>query len=245
MTVKQYMLDKIKNGTMHAALIDPDKQPAEKAAEMAKTMKEAGTDIIFVGGSSGITKENLSATAKAVKEATGLPVVLFGGTPDSLNKELDAVLFMQIVNATDPVFITFGQVAAAPIMAKLGLESISMGYVIVEPGMTVAKVTKAKVVKQDEIETAVAYAMACKMFGFDIIYFEAGSGADRPVPPAMIKAIKTYVDLPLIIGGGIRTPEAAAAAREAGADIIVTGTMLEKGASVEEIKAVISAAKGN
>ena len=231
------MLDKIKNGTMHAALIDPDKQPAEKAAEMAKTMKEAGTDIIFVGGSSGITKENLSATAKAVKEATGLPVVLFGGTPDSLNKELDAVLFMQIVNATDPVFITFGQVAAAPIIAKLGLESISMGYVIVEPGMTVAKVTKAKVVKQDEIETAVAYAMACKMFGFDIIYFEAGSGADRPVPPAMIKAIKTYVDLPLIIGGGIRTPEAAAAAREAGADIIVTGTMLEKGASVEEIKA--------
>ena len=102
MTVKKYMLDKIANGTMHAALIDPDKQPAEKAGEMAKAMKEAGTDIIFVGGSSGITMENLSATAKAVKEASGLPVILFGGTPDSLNKELDAVFFMQIVNERTP-----------------------------------------------------------------------------------------------------------------------------------------------
>ncbi|WII07859.1 geranylgeranylglyceryl/heptaprenylglyceryl phosphate synthase [Methanomassiliicoccales archaeon LGM-RCC1] len=244
MTVKQYMLDKIANGTVHAALIDPDKQTPERAAELAKAMKEAGTDIIFVGGSSGITKENLSSTSKAIKEASGLPVVLFGGPPDSLNKELDAVLFMQIVNSTDPKFITFGQVAAAPVIAQLGLESFPMGYVIVEPGMTVARVSSAKLVGQDEIEKAVAYAMACKMFGFEFAYFEAGSGADKPVPPAMIAAIKKYVDIPLIIGGGIRTPEAAAAARVAGADVIVTGTMIEKGASAEELKAVVSAAKG-
>ncbi len=245
MTVKQYLLDKIANGTIHAALIDPDKQPAEKAGEMAKAMKEAGSDVVFVGGSSGITIENLSATAKAVKEASGLPVILFGGTPDSLNKELDAVFFMQIVNATNPMFVTFGQVAAAPIIAKLGLESISMGYVIVEPGMTVARVTSAKVIGQDEIEKAVAYAMACKMFGFEFIYFEAGSGADRPIPPAMIKAIKSQVDLPLIIGGGIRTPESAEAARLAGADIIVTGTLLEQGTDNSKLNAVVSAAKGN
>ena len=87
--------------------------------------------------------------------------------------------------------------------------------------------------------------MACKLFGFEFIYFEAGSGADRPVPPAMIKAIKTYVDLPLIIGGGIRTPEAAAAARAAGADIIVTGTLLENGTDISKVKEVITAAKGN
>jgi phosphoglycerol geranylgeranyltransferase len=239
------MLDKIAKGTIHASLIDPDKQSAEKAGEMAKAMKEAGSDVVFVGGSSGITMENLSATAKAVKEASGLPVILFGGTPDSINKELDAVFFMQIVNSADPRFITFGQVMAAPVIAKLGLESISMGYVIVEPGMTVARVTNAKVVGQDEIEKAIAYALACKMFGFEFIYFEAGSGADRPIPPAMIKAIKTYVDLPLIIGGGIKTPEAAEAARLAGADIIVTGTLLEQDADHDQIKQVITAAKGN
>ncbi len=239
------MLDKIAKGTIHASLIDPDKQSAEKAGEMAKAMKEAGSDVVFVGGSSGITMENLSATAKAVKEASGLPVILFGGTPDSINKELDAVFFMQIVNSADPKFITFGQVMAAPVIAKLGLESISMGYVIVEPGMTVARVTNAKVVGQDEIEKAIAYALACKMFGFEFIYFEAGSGADRPIPPAMIKAIKTYVDLPLIIGGGIKTPEAAEAARLAGADIIVTGTLLEQDADHDQIKQVITAAKGN
>lgn len=245
MTVKQYLLDKISNGTIHAALIDPDKQPAEKAGEMAVAMKAAGTDVVFVGGSSGITLENLTATSKAIKEKSGLPVILFGGTPDSLNKELDAVFFMQIVNSMDPRFVTFGQVAAAPIIAKLGLESISMGYIIIEPGMTVARVSNAKVVKQDEIEKAVAYAMACKYFGFEFVYLEAGSGADRPVPPAMIKAVKTYCDLPLIVGGGIRTPEAAALAKAAGADIVVTGTLLEEGADDSKLKAVVAAAKGN
>ena len=245
MMVKQYILDRIKNGTIHATLIDPNKQSVEKAGEMAKTVKEAGTDIFFVGGSSGVTAENLSATAKAIKEASGLPAVHFGGPPDSLSNEIDAVLFLKVVNSTDPLFLTFGHVAAAPIIAKLGLESISTGYVIVEPGMTVAKVTKAKVVKQDDIEAAVAYALACKMFGFDLIYFEAGSGAYKPVPPAMIKAIKSSVDIPLIVGGGITTPEAAKAAREAGADIIVTGTLLERGASLDVLSSVISAAKGN
>ncbi|MBE6528125.1 MAG: geranylgeranylglyceryl/heptaprenylglyceryl phosphate synthase [Thermoplasmata archaeon] len=233
MTVKQYMLDKIANGTIHAALIDPEKQSAEKAGEIAKMMKGAGTDVIFVGGSSGVTKENLSATAKAIKEASGLPVILFGAMPDALNEELDAIFFMQVVNSVDPRFVTFGQVVAAPIIAKLGVEPISLGYVIVEPGMTVARVTSAKVVGQDEIEKAVAYALACKMFGFEFIYFEAGSGADRPIPPAMIKAIKSAVDLPLIIGGGIRTPEAAEAARLAGADIVVTGTVIEQGANYD------------
>jgi len=238
------MLDKIAKGTIHAALIDPEKQDPAKAAEMAKAMKEAGTDIFFVGGSSGITKENLSATSKAIKEASGLPVILFGGTPESLNTELDAVFFMQIVNAADPRFVTFGQVMAAPNIVKLGLESISMGYVIVEPGMTVARVSSAKVVKQDDIDAAVAYALACKMFGFEFIYFEAGSGADRPVPPQMIAAIKKYVDLPLIIGGGIRTPEMAEAARKAGADIIVTGTILEQGTHDGKLNDLVSAAKG-
>lgn len=233
MTVKQYMLDKIAKGTIHAALIDPEKQSAEKAGEIAKMMKVAGTDVIFVGGSSGVTKENLSATAKAIKEASGLPVILFGAMPDALNEELDAIFFMQVVNSVDPRFVTFGQVVAAPIIAKLGVEPISLGYVIVEPGMTVARVTSAKVVGQDEIEKAVAYALACKMFGFEFIYFEAGSGADRPIPPAMIKAIKSAVNLPLIIGGGIRTPEAAEAARLAGADIVVTGTVIEQGANYD------------
>jgi len=244
MTVKQYMLDRIAKGTIHAALIDPDKQTPERAGEMAKLMKDVGTDIIFVGGSSGITVENLSATSKAIKEASGLPVILFGGTPESLNKELDAVFFMQVVNSTNPGFLTFGQVMAAPAMIKLGLESISMGYVIVEPGMTVARVTQAKVVPRDNIEQALAYAYTCKLFGFECMYFEAGSGADKPISPEMIRAIKEHVDLPLIIGGGIRTPEAAKAAREAGADVIVTGTLLEQGTDVSKLKAVVEAAKG-
>ncbi|MBR4217112.1 MAG: geranylgeranylglyceryl phosphate synthase family protein, partial [Candidatus Methanomethylophilaceae archaeon] len=136
------------------------------------------------------------------------------------------------------------QVMAAPYLKKLGIETISMGYVIVEPGMKVGEVGNAKVVKRDEIDLAVAYGLAAEMYGMSLFYLEAGSGADRPVPPEMIRAVKKAISIPLIVGGGIRTPEAAAAAREAGADVIVTGTLLERCDDGEYLKSVVKAAKG-
>ena len=244
MTVKQYLLDKIDKGTIHVTLLDPEDQTPEKAAEMAKTMQDAGTDAFFIGGSTGITSENLGSTAKAIKEATGLPVLYFPGSPEALSNEVDAILFMSILNSKDPRFITAGQAFAAPIVRKLRIEPISMGYIIVEPGMTVAKVTQAKVIPRDNPEKAVAYAMAGEMLGMSLIYLEAGSGAGAPVPPEMIAAVKKNIGVPLIVGGGIRTPEAAAAAHKAGADVVVTGTIVEESGDTKLLKDIVSAAKG-
>ena len=244
MNVKQYLLDKIANGTLHVALIDPDKQPAEAAGEIAERMKNAGTDAVFIGGSTGVTSENLASTAKAIKERSGLPVIHFPGGPDALSREVDCILYMCMMNSEKLDNVIGYQVMAAPYIKKLGIEAVSMGYVIVEPGMKVGEVGKAKVVKREEVDLAVAYGLAAEMYGMSFFYLEAGSGADRPVPPEMIRAVKSAIRIPLIVGGGIRTPEAAAAAREAGADIIVTGTLLERCDDGEYLGSVVRAAKG-
>ena len=245
MTVKQYLLDRIAKGTAHVALIDPDKQPASKAGEMAKHMKDAGTDAIFIGGSTGVTEQNMSETAIAIREASGLPVIIFPGSADAISDDVDALLFMSMMNSMDLKMVMGSQVYAAPYIKKLGIETIPMGYVIVEPGMKVGEVGKARLVKRDDIDSAIAYALACEMLGMNLLYLEAGSGADKPVPPEMIRAVKDSITIPLIVGGGIRTPEAAKAAREAGADIIVTGTLIEQCDDLSKLTAVVKAAKGN
>ncbi len=244
MTVKEYLLDKMKNGTLHLALLDPDKQTSEEAGKLAYKIKEAGTDAIMIGGSTGITDENLSSTAKAIKAASGLPTIYFPGGPNALSSDVDSIFFMSMVNSADPFFVIKAQASAAIYIKKLKIESISLGYIIIEPGMKVGEVGKADLIKHDEIEKAVGYALACEMLGMDFVYLEAGSGAGMPVPPTMISAVKKAISIPLIIGGGIRTPEAAKAAREAGANAIVTGTFIEKCSDDTTLRAVVNASKG-
>ena len=127
---------------------------------------------------------------------------------------------------------------------QLGIEPLSMGYIIIEPGMKVAEVGKAKPIKRDDPKSAAAYALACEYLGMNFVYLEAGSGADEPVPPKMISTVRSTITIPMIVGGGIKTPEAAEAARKAGANIIVTGTFIEQCSDKTLITAVIKAAKG-
>lgn len=226
------------------ALIDPDKQSPEEAGRIAERMLAAGTDAVLIGGSTGVTSENLSSTARAIKESSGLPVIHFPGSAEALSTDVDALLFMSMLNSTDLKWVINAQVYAAPYIRKLGIETIPMGYIIVEPGMKVGEVGKADPIKKGDNDRAVAYALACQMYGMSLVYLEAGSGAYTPVPPEMIRAVKQAVDIPLIVGGGIRTPEAAAAAREAGADVIITGTLLEQCDDDSVLRAVVAAAKG-
>jgi phosphoglycerol geranylgeranyltransferase len=243
MTVKQYLLDRMKNGTIHLTLIDPDKQTPEEAAEIALKVRNAGTDAIMIGGSTGVTRENLDATAKAVKESAELPTIYFPAGPQALSKEVDSIFFMSMVNSADPFYVIKAQAGAAAYIKKLGIEPISMGYIIIAPGMKVGEVGKADLVQQDEYDKAIGYALACEMLGMDFVYLEAGSGADTPVPLAMITAVRQAISIPLIVGGGIRTPEAAKAARKAGANAVVTGTFVERCKDDELLKSVIKASK--
>ncbi|MDR0778311.1 MAG: geranylgeranylglyceryl/heptaprenylglyceryl phosphate synthase [Methanomassiliicoccaceae archaeon] len=244
MNVKKYLIEKIAKGTLHFTLLDPDKQPVEEAADIAAKAEAAGTDAIMIGGSTDVTQDNLDETAKAIKKACKLPTIYFPSGAHAISGNCDAIFFMSMVNSASVDWIIGEQVKGSLITKKLGLEPISMGYIIVEPGMKVGEVGRAVPIKRDDLKGAMSYALACEYLGMSFVYLEAGSGADRPVPPEMIKAVKDVLSVPLIVGGGIRTPEAAKAARLAGADAIVTGTFVERCSDDSELKNVIKAAKG-
>lgn len=227
MNVEKYLTDTLENHKIHMTLIDPDEQSPQEAVQMAVEAQKAGSDAIMLGGS--ITdQEVLNLTAKALKENVDLPIILFPGNVTGVSKYADAVLFMSLLNSTNPYWITGAQALAAPSIKKMGLETIPMGYLIVEPGGTVGWVGDAKPVPRNKSDLAVAYSLAAEFFGMRIIYLEAGSGADSHVPLDFIMKVKKLTNLMVIVGGGIRTAEDARKVRDAGADIIITGTVVEE-----------------
>lgn len=243
MTVKDFIMNRLEHGPMHFTLLDPDKQSPADAARIALKCKEAGTDAVMIGGSTGITANNLDETAMAIKEATGLPVIYFPAGPHALSTKADAMFYMSLVNSRSLKWVIRAQAHASHIVKKIGIETMSMGYIVCEPGMKVGEVGEADLIKRDDIETAVGYALGCEMMGMSFVYLEAGSGADQPIPPEMIEAVKDAISIPLIVGGGISTPESAIEAKLAGADIIVTGTFVERYINDDMLRKVISASK--
>jgi len=174
------------------------------------------------------SQKQVDETVKAIKKNSILPVILFPSGAKFLSKYADAVFFMSLLNSRNLEYVIREHVKGAPFVKHSGIEPISMGYVIVEPGMTAGKMGEADLIKKDDIETAVGYALASQYLGMKFFYLEAGSGAPYPVSNEMIKAIKQSIDIPLLVGGGIRDVETAREKTRAGADIIITGTTLEK-----------------
>ncbi|MCK5396719.1 MAG: geranylgeranylglyceryl/heptaprenylglyceryl phosphate synthase, partial [Thermoplasmata archaeon] len=211
---------------------------------ISKMAVDAGSDAIMLGGSTGLTQELVDATVKAIKNAVHVPVILFPTSASAVSLHADAIYFMSLLNSKDPRFLFGEQMKAAALIKKSGLEPISMGYIIVEPGMKAGRVGGAECIKRDDVKSAIGYSVAGELLGMKFIYLEAGSGAPEPVPSNIISGVKNSLDIPLIVGGGIRRAEHAKAALEAGADIIVTGTVVEEEgispAFTELVKAVKS-----
>ncbi|MBE6485272.1 MAG: geranylgeranylglyceryl/heptaprenylglyceryl phosphate synthase [Methanosphaera stadtmanae] len=227
MNVENYISETLKDHKLHFTLIDPDEQSPEEAATMAKAAQEANSDGILVGGS--ITdQDDLNLTVKAIKESTDLPVVLFPGNISGVSKYADAILFMSLLNSTNPYWITGAQALSAPSIKKMGIETIPMGYLIIEPGGTVGWVGDAKPIPRKKSDLALAYSMAAEFLGMRVIYLEAGSGADSHIPLDFIMKVKKLTNLIVIVGGGIRSAKDAQEVSRAGADIIITGTVVEE-----------------
>lgn len=245
MSVRDYLKEVIsKDGAAHLTLIDPDEQRPESAGRIAELADSAGTDGLMIGGSTSAEGSILDETVREVKDNTDLPTILFPSSHGGVSKEADAIFFMSLMNSRDPFYITGAQKEGAPLVKKFGLEPISLAYLLIEPGGAVGKVGKAELINREDSETAVAYSLASQYFGMESIYLEAGSGAEKPVPSGLIKAVRRAVDSILIVGGGIRTPGSAAKRVKAGADIIVTGTLVEEiGNSFEKVENLITAMK--
>ena len=243
-SVYSHIMKKLETGKVHFTLLDPDYDAPEAIGKLAATAEKAGTDGIMVGGSTGLSPEKVEIAVRAIKTCCSLPVILFPTCAGALAPSADAIFFMSMLNSTDLRFVIGEQVMGAPIVKKFCIEPISMGYLVVEPGMAVGKVGKARPLKRDEPEHAACFALAAEYLGMRLVYLEAGSGAPEPVPPGMIKKTKESISIPLIVGGGIRTAEQARVVSRSGADIVVTGTIVEESSgSLSLLADIIKAVK--
>jgi len=244
--VERYIIEAIRDrGAIHMTLIDPARTDGDSAARIAETAYSAGTSAIMVGGSIGVSEAMTDDVIVKVKEKVDLPVILFPGTPSGLSRYADAVWFLSVLNSTNPYFIVTGQAQAAPIVKKYKLEAIPLAYLILGKGGTVGHITHAKLIPFEKPEIAVAYSLAAQYMGFRFVYLEGGSGGD-PVPPFLIKTVAENVSIPVITGGGIRSPDRAGEAVKAGAAIIVTGTVVEESPNVyEKLRPIIQAIEEN
>jgi phosphoglycerol geranylgeranyltransferase len=243
--IERYLLEKIKSdGTIHMTLIDPEKVTVDAAVKVALSSRSSGTTAIMIGGSTFVSQSHLDEVVKAIKEVVNLPTILFPNNVTGISSHADAIWFMSLLNSVDPYFLIGAQILGAPLVKKFKIEPLSMGYVIVGEGGTAGIVGKAITVPYNKPELAAVHALAGQYLGMHFIYLEGGSGASNPVPPEMIYASKQLIDVPLIVGGGIKTKEQAVAAASAGADVIVTGNLTESSDANERISQIISAIKG-
>jgi len=238
--VEKYLLEKIESeGSIHMTLLDPERITPPQASRIAERAKISETSAVMIGGSTFVSVAHLDDVVKAVKHTVDIPVILFPNNVSGISRHADAIWFMSLLNSVDPYFLIGAQVLGAPLVKKYGLEPIPLGYVIVGEGGAAGVIGRAVPVPYNKPELAVAHALAGQYLGMRFIYLEAGSGAKNPVPPDMIRAVKHFCDVPLIVGGGIRSREQAFGAASAGANIIVTGNVVENSGVKRRVSEII------
>ncbi len=209
-------------------VVDPPNQSPEVAGSSAKLAEEAGFDAIVVGGSVGAQGPLLEQTISAIKKNSGLPVILFPGNIATISPQADAIYFMSLLNSTDPYYISGAQIASSMPVKRLGIEAIPTSYVVVEPGRAVGWVGRVQLIPRELPYLAAATALGGQFMGSHFVILESGGGAPSPAPPEMVAAVRKTIDVPLIVAGGVRSPEFAYQTIRAGADIVHIGTAVEK-----------------
>ena len=211
-----------------AVLIDPDKYDKKGLDPVISSAIESSVDFILVGGSL-LTYDHLEETIQFIKERTAIPVILFPGSIMQINEKADALLFLSLISGRNADLLIGKHVIAAPYLKKSKLEILPTGYMLVEGGpLTTAQyISNTIPIPRLKDDIAACTAMAGEMLGLRLIYMDAGSGADLPISPSMIKKVRESISIPLIVGGGIRTPEQAIESCKAGADMIVVGNAIE------------------
>lgn len=218
-------------------LLDPDRIKPSAVGGIARAGEEAGVDAFLVGGSL-LLSDAFEEAIKALKVASRLPVFIFPGSVSQLSHHADGILFLSLISGRNPTYLVDKHVRAAPMIKRMGLECVPVGYMLVESGKlsSVEFMSNTRPVPRDKEDVAMAHALAAEYLGMQAVYLEAGSGATEPVPEAMIKAVKGYVAISVIVGGGLRTPSEARLRAKAGADFVVIGTALEGEKEVRRLR---------
>lgn len=212
-----------------AVLIDPDKMSVIHLESFIQKVNTSMASHIFVGGSE-VGEGTTEALVIQIKKYTNLPVILFPGDVIQITDKADGILFLSLISGRNPEYLIGKHVEAVSKLKKTNLEVMPCGYILIENGKktSVERVSQTNPLKRKDIHSIIDTAKAGELLGMKLIYLEAGSGATHAIEPEIIKNVKDKLDIPLIVGGGIRTKEAMDAAHKAGADIVVIGTAFEK-----------------
>jgi phosphoglycerol geranylgeranyltransferase len=219
---------KAANQKLLAILIDPDKVDLKSIISLSKKINQSPATHIFVGGSS-FDGNHLDELILNLKQNTNIPIILFPGNPSQISDKADGILFLTLLSGRNPDYLIEHQVDAVPILKKTNLEIISTGYLLIESGTETAveRVSKTKPLSISNPEYILQTAQAGELLGNKLIYLEAGSGAKNSIPLEIISLISKNIDIPLIVGGGIRSISEIKKAHQAGADLVVIGTAFE------------------
>ncbi len=212
-----------------AILLDPDKIARESLETTLAKINQSPATHLLIGGSE-VRDADIDGLIVHIRRACRLPVILFPGHPSQISSHADGILLLSLLSGRNPDFLIGHHVQAAPVLQKSALEIIPTGYLLIESGRPTAvqRVSRTQPIDSANIGTVVATALAGQMLGHKLIYLEAGSGADHAVGSAVISAVASVLDIPLIVGGGIRSRDGIEAAFASGADMVVIGTAFEK-----------------
>ncbi|MBE2289161.1 MAG: geranylgeranylglyceryl/heptaprenylglyceryl phosphate synthase [Chitinophagaceae bacterium] len=229
MVLSQLKALKAQRRSGFAVLADPDKIAPAEMQYLARLCNDAGVDYLFVGGSL-LMAHQMDQCIQRFKSESDIPVVLFPGSPAQVTPFADALLYLSLISGRNPDLLIGQHVASAPIVKASGLEVISTGYIIVDGGVptTVSYMSNTAPLPADKPDIALCTAWAGELQGKHAIYLDAGSGAQQPVSEEMIRKVSNNISVPLIVGGGIRTPEKVYDNCRAGANIVVVGNAIER-----------------
>lgn len=211
-----------------AVLLDPEKLLISDVNGLCDKINKSPATHIFVGGST-YNGNQLDDLIREIKQYINLPIFLFPGDYKQISNEANAILFLSLLSGRNADYLIEHQVNAVPILEKTNLEIISTGYLLIESGVVTAveRVTGTKPLDRNDLNYVSQTAKAGELLGNKLIYLEAGSGAQIPVPLEMINNVAKTIQIPLIVGGGIRSQQAIDEAFNAGADMVVIGTAFE------------------
>ena len=219
--------------TGFAVLVDPDKIDMDGMRQLAQLCNEAVVDFLIVGGSL-LMEHRMGECIQVFKSCSDIPVILFPGSPAQVAREADGLLYLSLLSGRNAELLIGQHVVSAPVVRARGLEILSTGYILVDGGVptTVSYISNSTPIPADKPDIALCTAWAGEMQGKHVIYLDAGSGARTAVSAEMVRTVSSQIDIPLIVGGGLRTPEQVYETCKAGANLVIMGNAIEKDPSL-------------